>query len=219
MQKPSVIRTRGFTLVEMSIVLIVISLIVAGIITGKDLVHSAELKSVITDINKIKIALNLYEDKYDAMPGDHAIATQYWPGLTNDGGGDRKIDWGVESHLVWQHFNLSKFINVDTSSASGSIHYANATSLKGAHFIIRHESVYGKSSNYIGLVKEVGGAPRTVISSQDAVAIDKKIDDGIAGSGWVYGSSAYGGCVIMSTPPTYALNDVGERCSMWFWLD
>ena len=59
----------GFTLVELSIVLVIIGLIVGGILTGKDLIRAAELRSVQSDKEKIVTAINTFELKYNCLPG------------------------------------------------------------------------------------------------------------------------------------------------------
>ena len=47
-------KNNGFTLIELSIVLIIISLIVGGIINGKALIKSSEVQSAITEIGNMK---------------------------------------------------------------------------------------------------------------------------------------------------------------------
>jgi prepilin-type N-terminal cleavage/methylation domain-containing protein len=68
----------GFTLVEMSIVLVIIGLLVGGILVGRDLIRAAELRSVISDIEKFKSAANTFKVKYSCIPGDCANATDFF---------------------------------------------------------------------------------------------------------------------------------------------
>ncbi len=68
----------GFTLIEMSIVLLIISLIVGGIIGGQELVKAARLQRVGKEANEIRDAVRVFEDKYGALPGDLANAGQLW---------------------------------------------------------------------------------------------------------------------------------------------
>lgn len=72
--------SKAFTLIELSVVLIIISLIVAGIISGKALIHASELNSIIADVNGFQTALNNYKLQYDAILGDHRDAYDYFDG-------------------------------------------------------------------------------------------------------------------------------------------
>ena len=51
---------KGFSLIELSIVLIIIGLLVAGITGGASLIKSAELRAVMTDIRNYQTAVNAY---------------------------------------------------------------------------------------------------------------------------------------------------------------
>lgn len=59
----------GFTLLELSIVLVIIGLIVGGVVAGQNLIRNAELNSIHSNFTQIKIALNNYRFKYNALPG------------------------------------------------------------------------------------------------------------------------------------------------------
>lgn len=61
---------KGFTLVELAIVLVVIGLILGMAIKGKDLIDSAKYKTDLTKIDKISSAVSVYYSKFSRLPGD-----------------------------------------------------------------------------------------------------------------------------------------------------
>src|ERR1700722_5890685 len=65
----------GFTLIELSIVLVIIGLIVGGILVGQDLIKAAEVRAQLSQIEKYNSAVNTFRAKFNAIPGDMAIAT------------------------------------------------------------------------------------------------------------------------------------------------
>ena len=60
----------GFTLIELSIVLIIIGLITGGILVGRDLVHAAEIRATISQEQRYNTAVNTFKLQYGYLPGD-----------------------------------------------------------------------------------------------------------------------------------------------------
>lgn len=71
---------KGFSLVELSIVLVILGLLTGGILAGQSLMKSAQLKSITSDFEKYNNATLIFRQKYDALPGDFANAVNTWVG-------------------------------------------------------------------------------------------------------------------------------------------
>ena len=82
----------GFTLIELSIVLVIIGLIVAGVLTGRDLIEAATIRSQINQIDKYQVAMETFRLKYGYLPGDipdpRASSLGFKPRGTKPGQGD-----------------------------------------------------------------------------------------------------------------------------------
>jgi prepilin-type N-terminal cleavage/methylation domain-containing protein len=78
----------AFSLVELSIVLVILGLLVGGVLSGKSLIRAAELRTVTSDFVRYKTAMLTFRDKYFALPGDMNNAVKFWgaqAGATTDG--------------------------------------------------------------------------------------------------------------------------------------
>ena len=76
--------TGGFSLVELSIVLVIIGLLVGGILAGRSLIRASELRAVGSEYQRYLTASNAFRDKYFALPGDMTNATQFWGRLNSN---------------------------------------------------------------------------------------------------------------------------------------
>lgn len=61
---------KGFTLVELAIVLVIIGLIVSGVLVGQDLIKAAELRATVKQAQTFQVAVNTFVGKYSGLPGD-----------------------------------------------------------------------------------------------------------------------------------------------------
>ncbi len=123
-------KNRGFTLVEMAIVLVLIGLLISGVLVGQSLIHSAQLRAVSTEFSRYQTAMGAFKDKFFYLPGDMPNAVKYWGSAhgstptdladgsnpdcdaivvpftgtsTCNGNGNGKFDGATEAFLAWQH--------------------------------------------------------------------------------------------------------------------
>lgn len=73
---------QGFSLVELSIVLVILGLLTGGILAGQSLIRASELRAATTEYQRYVSAANTFRDKYFAVPGDFSGATQFWGRMT-----------------------------------------------------------------------------------------------------------------------------------------
>ena len=184
----------GFTLVEIAIVLVIIGLLLGGILKGQEMITQAKIKNVINDFNGVTAAVNSYQDRYRALPGDDATANTRWSTQgAVPGNGDGAIagkynnvlaatpTTGQESNLFWWHLRLGGFVpgSVTATTASG-LQPPNAT-----NGIIGVQSSTGGTNN-------LGFSSNIVCSSnlpdKIAIAVDTQMDDGTPAAGEVRGA-------------------------------
>jgi prepilin-type N-terminal cleavage/methylation domain-containing protein len=107
----------GFTLVELSIVIVIIGLIVAGVVGGQSLVKTSKMNAQIIDFNKFEVAYNAFKLEYNAVPGDMRNASSYWVGSTNGDGNGRITqhanwanDLNTENLKFFEHLSRAKLV-------------------------------------------------------------------------------------------------------------
>jgi len=113
---------KGFTLVEIAIVLVIIGLLLGGILKGQEMITQAKIKNIISDFSGISAAFHGYQDRYRALPGDDPQAAARWTGATTSGtagngvvsgtynNGGVACTTGTESCLWWDHLRRSGFV-------------------------------------------------------------------------------------------------------------
>jgi prepilin-type N-terminal cleavage/methylation domain-containing protein len=110
---------KGFTLIEIAIVLVIIGLLLGGVLKGQELITGARVRNLIAQQDGIKAAYFGFLDRYRALPGDYQQATVNIPNVgaactAGNGNGNGQIQGGAatpENILAWEHLSRAGFIN------------------------------------------------------------------------------------------------------------
>lgn len=133
-------RMAAFSLVELSIVLVILGLLTGGILTGQNLIRAAELRAVTTEFSSYQTAVMTFKDKYMALPGDMPNATKFWGAMTNcgvaspsgtgtqtcNGDGDGQVEIGTsagqtaEVYAFWKQLANAGMIEGSFTGIAGS---------------------------------------------------------------------------------------------------
>lgn len=232
----------GFSLVELSIVLVILGLLTGGVLGGRSLIKAAELRSVSSEFQQWQTAVYAFESKYFSLPGDFEIAQDFWgAGVTDNGNGNGILSPdGVsaedpELFLFWQHLALAGLIPGEYTGVTGdggtSFHIVpgeNAPKPRyGGGWTIATR--YGGSTaryayDYINTF--IIGAPTAtsfphdpLFPPEDAWNIDSKFDDGKPGKGSVvaiYWSTCADATSNTDYDSEYDLEDTSARCALYF---
>lgn len=178
----------AFTLIEMSIVLVIIALIVAGVMQGVDVLENSKRMAIVSDMQQYKAAYDQFKEKYYSPPGDMSDAESVWGvAKTNNGDGDNLIERNAnnDDYLAWQHLGLSNFINgYWTGSLSGTnvepdLDIPAGPYTKTAYRMFNSTSKILVPANAItfGRVRSSHNVDVGVLTPKQALSIDQKIDD------------------------------------------
>lgn len=202
---------KGFTLLELSIVLTIVGLLIGGVLVGRDIIKAAEIQGTISDIDQVRTAYTHFFGKYGCIPGDCDKQEDYF-NLTN-GDGNGLIECGnsppwcpapiQEQSVAFMAMKMAGLTRSGAETADGF----EPTKLRNCQLFIHSElnssnvwSLYNApTANYMQVTENLDVAPwhTDCMTPEEAWQIDKALDDGYAGSGRIYGrstSAAYSEC-------------------------
>jgi prepilin-type N-terminal cleavage/methylation domain-containing protein len=203
----SISKKSGFTLIELSIVLVIIGLIIGGVLAGQDLIKGAELRAAAGQIEKIDTVVNAFRNKYNGLPGDIASPANFGfdPGSAGAAGllGNGVLDpQGAalleEPALFFDHLASAGLItetlaattaNVTSGGVAATMSTYAPISKLGKGISVRAQS-FGGTNYYmmdastaisnVGVITPVYGMPPIT-----AFGLDTKLDDGLPITGKV----------------------------------
>lgn len=208
---------RGFTLIELSIVLVIIGLLIGGILQGQEMINNTRLKTTVAQIDAITAAVQTFEDKYRDLPGDAPAAVAGLIGGTGLAGADQDglieaaaagavaipagaIADGSEAALVFNQLAAAGLLQgVDNLGPGVVSSTMNANVGNGAAFDV---ATYGlPTGNALGVRVRTGTAPAPTpgIDSDDMFSLDQRYDDGVGNTGRYQAGANGGACFTAAT--------------------
>jgi prepilin-type N-terminal cleavage/methylation domain-containing protein len=202
---------RGFTLIELSIVLVIIGLIVGGVLSGQELIRAALIRASISQLERFDTAVNVFRGKYGGYPGDITAPARF--GFDNPGGsaslvGNGLIDtstnddttYNYEAAAFFRHLFQADFISeyiagaANYNAAVDNIDdFAPKTKLGQIHIIAY--TALGLNYYFLGNVSVADGVPDFNAHSEmgviDAYQVDRKMDDGYPITGRVIAMTSF----------------------------
>ena len=181
---------RGFTIVEIAVVLVIIGLLLGGILKGQELVNGAKVRVIADRQNSLKVIWYAFLKEFSCMPGDCAHARQYITGVT-DGNGDGRVSWN-ESPLVFAHMTSAGYLRCAHCTETGvnmfNTPFNSITNVYGGVMAVYQTSDYLLKRGGAGVVNLMGNDYLAIhsgghIPSNIAAEVDRKIDDGLPTDG------------------------------------
>lgn len=178
----------GFTLVEIAIVLVIVGLLLGGVLKGQELINSAKVRNMVSQMDGMKAAVFAFQDRYRAMPGDMSnAATIVGNGAVNCAGSgcdNGKVSPWSETSIVTNNLLAS---GLYTGNASTAVVNAKPTTKTGpanpwgsAMFVANWNqyAVLSGTPQYTMGLYTGESVPSSVLAE-----IDRKIDDGLPQTG------------------------------------
>lgn len=230
----------GFTLVELSIVLVIIGLIIGGVLKGQELIGNAQIKNVVSQAQAYRAATVAFRDKYGALPGDVVNADNLIPGCTatpclpgSGTEGDGRVGATVnatfttdvsgqaENVAYWQQLAAARFIGDIELGTTGILIFGSRfpSAATGGGFHVLFQGASGRH------VLRLSGTPTTVATANgalrpdQALQVDRLLDDGQPNSGSVITNATLSdgagadACVTVATNIYVAANNA-STCNL-----
>ncbi len=201
-------KQKGFTLVEIAIVLVIIGLLLGGILKGQELINSARVRNMADQSSGVQAAYFGFIDRYRQVPGD-MLATDACTivgsdvdaacpagtigGVAGSNGQNGRIDMWEEAGAVWTHLSVAGFLSGTYAGATTSAVDYEAATVQTPPDVpsnaFQNAILLGYMDDYddglataatVRLAYSFGAAPASILRE-----LDVKLDDGLPSSGVV----------------------------------
>jgi prepilin-type N-terminal cleavage/methylation domain-containing protein len=170
---------KGFTLVEMALVLVIIGIILGAVLKGQEIIKTAKYKRLYNTYRELIAATYTYYDKYQAYPGDDNTAQTRWPTAAN-GNANGYVDGAGGAGNVF----CTTAVAGQTAGANGRI--APKHVFGGGIGVIRTSTIFGA-----GTWNKPFAVCFQNLTNETASWLDTSYDDGVYNTGSIRGNGDY----------------------------
>ncbi|MBI5740908.1 MAG: prepilin-type N-terminal cleavage/methylation domain-containing protein [Nitrospirae bacterium] len=173
-------KEKGFTLVELAIVMVIIGLLIGAVLKGQAMIESAKIKNLADQYNSLVAAVYSYQDKYGVFPGDDSSATaRSWATgscatTAGDGSGVISVAEGLAAN---EHLACSGLIKGSYNGTTTAM-----THTYGGTVAINSATLQGRTGNSVQFVN---------LLAENAESLDRILDDGVYTTGSCRANAAY----------------------------
>jgi type II secretory pathway pseudopilin PulG len=175
---------RGFTLLDVVIVLVVSGLLIQAVIYGQSLIETARVQALVAQQGAVTAAVLAFKDRFRAWPGDYgntqaAIDCEGSPCAGGNDNGLVEADSRNEDIIAWTHLSAAGFLNeyfrIESPTTILPSPDNTPRNVFGGYLNIASDALWGVSTNAASRLNAKAGnhVPVEILAE-----IDRRIDDG-----------------------------------------
>lgn len=201
------LRISAFSLLELSVVLVIVGVLISGVLKGKSILDNTKIQSIATDFQKFKIMIDQYKDHYLALPGDDPNASNHFSNVIS-GDGDGTIGEN-DAKLFWSHLYKAGSISSELAP----------TSKIGGYYNVTYNPKVGFDGHWIVLGIGVD-SKKGLLTPKQAKFLKSKIEDGSPTQGDIRFLEGFGieeGKCVQGN--NFNLSETGQTCVAYMKFD
>jgi prepilin-type N-terminal cleavage/methylation domain-containing protein len=199
--KATNVNNKGFTLVELSIVLVIIGLLIGGILSAQSMIKSSKIQGIVRQVAQYDIMFRNFRTQFNQLPGDSSL---FSPAGDADGTIENADEiyssaYTGELAAVWVHLQQAGFLNdgrnyTEVSATACPISSGNSPNFPKLNWsnsssilVVWGDGAGSPTDGYYRLgdftnannTNYTTGGVNDIFTPADALAIDLKMDDGL----------------------------------------